>query len=451
MFTKRLFNGFLLLALCVLLGVTWRHFYRPVVPEPHLHIAVQSWKQPDGFEVFLLEDHTIPMVDIALGFRAGASYDGQDPGLASATAALVDKGTKTKSASDITERLAEIAAQFSSGVDEDTSWFRLRTMTQSQYHDPALALFQELVTGPSFPQARLEEYKQNLQSYFLDSQEKPLYHASLLFKKALFGQGAYAGDLAGTPKSVKQLTRYDLQRFARQYYLASHAALVIVGDYSSAQAEQLAEQFAEALPQGTLQPVALMEQAVQADHIEKKFPSTQTAVMMGMRLDLEATDPDYFPLLVGNEVLGAPSNALASELANEVREKRGLVYYVVSQFATDPGTFTIRFLSQNEKVDEAINVTRETLGRFLAKPIEPRVLEAAKLAMMRKYLVSNSTNKSLLRRLTGLWSEHLSPEWINTRNPKIAAVTPEQVQAAWGRHIRLNKMTLVRVGDHAKS
>lgn len=448
-FTKHLFNGILLLALLILLALTWRHFYRPTLPEPQLHVDIKTWKQPSGLKVFLVEDHAIAMVDIALGFRTGAVHDGDQPGLAVATASLMDKGTSDLTASQIAERFASIGAQFSSQVSEEITRFSLRSMTRADYLEPALTLFHQIITQPQFPQSRLADYQKEVQSYFSQAQEKPSYHAKMILKKTLYGRGAYAGDLHGTPRSIVGLRSQDLRQFAKKHYVTNEASLVIVGDYTKQEAEQLVERLERDLSVGEVTEITPPLAPKKVESIHKIFSSTQTAVLLGLRLDLSPTDPDYFPLLVGNELFGAPS--LSSRLMQEVREKRGLVYGIVSLFSTTPGQFTIRFLTQNDNVDETIDVTRETLRSFLQQPIQEKALQAAKLSMMRQYLVATSTNRSVMARLLGIWQDRLPENWINDRNQKIAAVTAEQVQAAWRKHIRPEALTLVRVGGDAKN
>src|SRR5690606_5570698 len=95
-----------------------------------------------------------------------------------------------------------------------------------------------------------------------------------------------------------------------------------------------------------------------------EHPATQSHIFMGQPA-IARGDPDYFPLLVGNYVLGG--GGFVSRLYEEVREKRGLAYSVYSYFSPklQPGPFTIGLQTQKEQTDVALGVVRDTLGKFL--------------------------------------------------------------------------------------
>ena len=235
----------------------------------------------------------------------------------------------------------------------------------------------------------------------------------------------------------------------RKSYGLGQAALVIVGDVTREKAESLVASLQATLPQ-----VAPWQETLPLHNkpktIEKYFDSTQTAVMMGMRLDLSPKDDDYYPLIVGNEILGAGSNGLSSHLANEVREKRGLVYSIVSDIETSPGLFSVSFRSQNDRVEEAVGVTRETLANFVAGHFNQEELERSKQAMQKRLLVALATNKAQSSVLASLWTKDLDAAWVNERSQKIRAVTLEQVQEAFARRLQLSEMTIVKVGGNVQ-
>ena len=137
--------------------------------------------------------------------------------------------------------------------------------------------------------------------------------------------------ITGTEDSLKAIRLDQLKAFHKRYYVASNAVIAIVGDLDRKAAEKLAGQLAAQLPEGKraerLPVPALLKEAQ-----EKRIfhPSAQTHVRMGAP-GMRRGDPDYFPLYVGNHVLGG--GGLVSRLNEEIREKRGLSYSVSSYFS----------------------------------------------------------------------------------------------------------------------
>ena len=194
-----------------------------------------------------------------------------------------------------------------------------------------------------------------------------------------------------------------------------------------------------------LTPVAALG-AAQEHRVE--FPSIQSHVLIGQP-GLKRGDPDYFPLLVGNHVLGG--GGLVSILFDEVREKRGLSYSVNSHFSpmSELGPFTASLQTDNSQQDEAVAVLREQLRKFVAEGPTPAALEAAKQNLIGGFPLRIDSNSKIVEYLSMIGFYDLPLDYLNTFAEHVAGVTVESVRSAFKRRLDPAKMVTVIVGRAA--
>ena len=183
----------------------------------------------------------------------------------------------------------------------------------------------------------------------------------------LYGTHPYALSSMVEPESIAALRRDELVGFYRAHYRADHAVIALIGDVTTAQAREIAARLTSALPRAEGEPQPLPAVAMPKGETRKiAHPATQSHILIGQP-GMARNDPDYFPLFVGNYVLGG--GGFASRLIEEVRQKRGLAYSVYSYFIPlqQRGPFQIGLQTKREQADEALAVVRKTLGDFIAK------------------------------------------------------------------------------------
>ncbi|HEY9198412.1 MAG TPA: pitrilysin family protein, partial [Gammaproteobacteria bacterium] len=220
----------------------------------------------------------------------------------------------------------------------------------------------------------------------------------------------------------------------------------IVGAVDRAAAERLASEAVRALPAGEPAP-ALPDVADPAHAREQRIahPSSQTHIQLGQP-GMTRDDPDYFPLYVGNYVLGG--GGLVSRLSEEVREKRGLSYSVYSYFMpmAERGPFTLGLQTRNDQSAEALTVLRETLAKFVADGPTEKELKAAKDNITGGQALRIDSNRKILEYLAVIGFYQLPLDYLETFNGKVEAVTLEQVRDAFKRRVQPERMLTVLVG-----
>lgn len=412
-------------------------------------IKIQSWSTDNGARVLFSETHQIPMLNIQVSFDAGSARDGTFFGIANFTNAMLDEGTKTMSTDEIAEAFDKVGAQYAADVNRDMAIVSLRTLTDPKLLDSALQTFIEVLSEPSFPQQAFSRVQGQLLSGLEAEQQQPSAIMSKDFFKMLYGDQPYGHPTSGNKEDIQAIAPYNLQQFYDKYYVAKNALVVIVGDVTLAQAKDMANKITSKLKSGAeaskLQMSTAQVKTAQKlqDHIN--FPSEQTHIAIG-QIGIAKNDPDFFPLLLGNYILG--QSPLSSELFQEVRDKRGLAYSVGSDFVTlkSPGPFVIVLQTRTDRAAESITVARTVLRNFLQQGPTEQQLVAAKKSVIGQFPLKIADNSSISGALNIIGFYNLPLDYLDTYTAKVNAVTLPQIQDAFKSHINFDQMVTVTVG-----
>ena len=408
---------------------------------------IQHWQSASGAKVLFVEDHDIPMLDVAVTLQAGSSFDTADKsGVAGLTHQLLDAGSEGLSEDEISRGMADVGAQFGGGFDQDRSSVSLRTLSSPAERDKALDIMARVLQHPLFPEAILAREKVRLIADLKEADTKPENIAERIFQKAVFGSHPYALRGSGEVDSVEKITVQDLRDFYRTHYQAASAVVAIMGDATRSQAEAIAQQLTAQLPTSP-PPAALPKVVMKIAASEQRIPhpATQSHILIGAP-GIARGDPDYFPLYVGNYILGG--GGFASRLMNEVREKKGLAYSVYSYFLPlkQPGEFQIGLQTKKEQADEALKLVRNTLANFLAKGPTEQELLAAKQNIIGGFPLRIDSNRKILEYLSVIGFYDLPLTYLDDFTHNIDKVTVAQVRDAFKRHVDPQAMATVIVG-----
>jgi zinc protease len=226
--------------------------------------------------------------------------------------------------------------------------------------------------------------------------------------------------------------------------------VAIIGDADRALAERIAEQLTAGLPRAQAAPPQLpsvVQPRSETMHIS--HPATQSHILLGLPA-LARGDPDIFPMLVGNYVLGG--GGFVSRLYMEVREKRGYAYSVYSYFQplAQQGPFQIGLQTKNEQAEEALARVRTVLGEFLAQGPSDAELKAAKQNLMGGFALRIDSNRKLLDQVALIGYYQLPLTWLDDFAAKVGKVSVAEVRAAFARHVRTDNLVTVVVGGGKK-
>lgn len=408
--------------------------------------AIQSWHTSKGAKVLFVPAPGLPMLDVRVIFDAGSARDQGQAGLAVLTNALLTEAAGPWNADEVAERLEFVGAEMGNGALRDMAWVNLRCLTDAKVLATSIETLSAVLAKPAFTSQDLERLRETMLASLKQEAESPASIGSKAFYAAIYQDHPYASNPNGTNESLKALDQKAVQAFHHRYYVAANAVIAMVGDLSAEQARAIAEQLTAELPQGAQAPTLPEPKPLTAPLVKViDFPSSQTHIFLGQK-GVSRTDPDYFPLYVGNHAFGG--SGLVSILAGEVREKRGLAYSVSSGFLPmrKPGPFSMGAQTRNSQASETIEVMRKALADYMASGPTPAQLKASQDNISGGFPLSISSNKKIVEYLGMIGFYDLPLDYLNTLVPKVLAVTPEAVKAAFDRHLQPENFVLIQVG-----
>jgi zinc protease len=406
---------------------------------------------PNGLRVIVVEKHDVPLVAARLMVMSGGEADAAGlAGLAQATAGLLTKGTRTRSAEQIANGVAALGATLQAEAAWDSSNVDVSVMSTKL--SQAFEYMADVVRHPTFAAEEIERARQqNLDALSVEMQS-PRSLAAFVATKVLFEETPYGHYIGGTPESLKKIARADIVRFYDRYYRPDNAVLIIGGDVKPAAAFALAETRLGGWPKpSTPKP------ASDPQKLEKKTPRVvvvdmpdagQASVVVTLPA-MRRVDPAYHSALVTNSVLGG---GYSSRLNQEIRIKRGLSYGAGSAFRLrrDAGSFVARAETKNESADEVADLLMEELAKLGTTDIADVELTPRKAVLIGEFGRSLETSAGLVDSLSELALYGLPLDEINRYIGSVQKVTAADVRSFAAGRLAGAGASVVIVGDAKK-
>jgi len=410
---------------------------------------VHETKLPNGLAVVLVEDSRFPLVSVRLSFQAGSKFDPQDtPGLSEAVASLLTQGTRTRSFRDLAEQLTSIGASLNGHTSPDV--LTVGGSVLSENTAKLLDLLADVALNASFPENEVALRRQNRKQSLLAQQSQPSFLAHEKFDELVFGAHPYA-HIAPTVESLDRMDQKTLIRFRDAFLAPNNAVLVLVGQLPGrAETLKLVRERFGAWKQSPVPaaPVRNFPESKRQLVLVDRPGSVQADIHVG-RLAATRTDPDYYPLLVGNAILGGGAS---SRLFIDVREKKSFAYDAHSELdrRKDAGVVTAVTQVRNEVVEPAMEAVLANLSEMAKAPVTAAELSSTKNYISGVFLISLETQASLADQVDLVKTMGLPDDYLEMFTTRVRSVEPDKIQAAAQKYLAPDKDTIVVVGDASK-
>ena len=404
-----------------------------------------------GPVAYVVPDRTLPLVTISVLLRTGSYLDpdGRE-GLAEFTGYLLTKGgTESKTAEELEERLAFLAANLGSGIGDDSGAVNLNLLSKDL--PEGLQILRSVLTEPRFQSNKLELYRQqNIQGMKQRNDESTAIQ-SREQERLAYGDRFWA-TRSTTEKSVNSLTQDDLRSFHRKWIHPGNFVVAASGDFDRdtmiAQLETLFSNW----PYTGQTPPSIPTNIVMAPpgiyFVNKDVNQGRVAVLLpGVLRD----DPDFLAIQVMNDILGG--GGFTSRIMNRVRSDEGLAYGAGSGFPGGvyfPLAFQAGFASKSRSVNYATSIVLEEMARIASTPVSQEELETAKRSFIDTFPENFNTKSkvaSLFARdeFTGRYATQ--PDYWQKWRPRVEAVTQEDVLRVAKEHLHPTKAVILMVGQ----
>ncbi len=417
----------------------------------HAILPIQHWQTSNGARVYFVENRDIPMLDLSIDFAAGAGFDrAQKQGVASMTNRILQRGSEGLTEDEIASKTADVGAGISGRFDSDRAGLGMRTLSSRAEREQALEVFTRMLQKPLFPANVLAREKTRLIGSLKESDIQPGTIAGLTFNRLMYGAHPYGLRASGDIESVGNISRDDLEAFYRQNYVAKGAVIAIMGDVSRDEANAIAERITAGLPQPQNSAAALPVVEAKAEKVTRLIPhhASQSHILIGS-IGIARGDPDYFPLFVGNYILGG--GGFASRINDEVRQKRGLAYSASSYFSplAQKGSFVISMQTRKDQAQEAMDVTLKTLRDFVANGPTAKELQDAKSNLVGGFPLRIDNNRKIHDYLGVIGYYNLPLTYLDEFIGHVERVKLADIKRAFAARIDPDKLITVVVGSEA--
>lgn len=423
----------LLLALCVMLV------------RPANAMTIQQVKSPGGIEAWLVEEHSVPLIAMRFGFRGGNAQDPEGKGgLANFLTAMLDEGAGDLTSSQFQERQEELAMRMSYSESRDAFYGNFETLTENR--DEAVKLLHLAITKPRFDEDAVERIRKQLLANLIYAARSPEKVAAKSWFASAFPDHPYGRPSTGTADSINAITAADLEAFRKRNFARENLKIAVVGDIDAATLGRMLDEIFGDLPaKAELKPVS--ETKPVAGGLEKvvEMSVPQSVAVFGLP-SIKRKDPDFMTAFVLNHILGG--GGFASQLMEEVREKRGLAYSVYSYLMPEDHAAVMlgSVATKNELIAELLSVIRDVLQRMATDGPTEAELENAKKYLVGSYALRFDTSDKIASQLLGLQMEGFGPDYIENRNAMIEAVSLADVKRLATRLLDPRQLIVTVVG-----
>ncbi len=413
----------------------------PVLPKPSEQTLA------NGLRVIVAHSSSLPLVTASLTIKTGGWADPKGlSGAASMTADMLTQGTKTRSARDIARQIEALGAVLESGAGLESASVTLNVMPDKL--DAAAAIMADVVRNPAFAADELERQRaQSLDSLRVGYQEpgqvSAYAAAPIVFAGTRFGHVA-----SGTPASIARLKPDDLAVMHKAWFRPDNAILVLTGDITAEQGFALAKTAfgGWSKPATPLPEIPLITPQGKPRAVVIDLPGTGQAAVNLAKVGIARNDPDYYPGIVANSLLGG---GYSSRLNLEIRVKRGLSYGASSNLSANRSTGSFRAAAQtkNETAQQVLDLIGEQMTSMGASPASADELTARKSNLVGSYGRRLETTNGLAGILGNLAIYEVPLDEITRYTARVEAVSPAQVQAFSRRIMDPTQASVIVAGD----
>ncbi|MDQ3522430.1 MAG: insulinase family protein, partial [Gemmatimonadota bacterium] len=424
----------------------------PPAPMPLQPVGFPPFREstlPNGLRMIVVEKRDLPVANVSLYIQSGSATDpGAKLGLAEMTAQLLTKGTPRRNALQISETIESVGGSLNASAGLDNMSVSASVLTDQL--PLAFDLLSDVALRPTFPADELEIARKRTLTGLQVALSQPGQIAQRRLIQEIYGDESPYGR-STVPQTVSALQRADLTRFHQENFKADNALLVVSGDVSAAQVEQLARQHFGAMPRGFSARAPLADPPARGPArvtLIHRPGSVQSNILVG-HVGIRPDNPDFFPLQVLNKIVGGGTD---SRLFLILREQKGWTYGAYSMLSRprNVGYYLASAEVRSEVTDSALVELMSQLGRVREEAVSPAELEAAKSFLagsfpLRIETASQIASQVAQNRLLGLPTEAL----IQYRD-RINAVTAQDVQRVARQYVRPDQAAIIVVGDATK-
>ncbi|MDX6181421.1 pitrilysin family protein [Flavobacterium sp. Fl-77] len=401
----------------------------------------QTFVLANGMKVLIVENHKLPRVSFNLSLDNAPFTEGNKKGVDELTSSLIGNGTKKTPKETFNEEIDFYGANinFSSNGAFASSL--------SKYSGRVLELLAEGALQPNFTQVEFDKEKAKLiEGLKADEKSVPAI-ANRVVDVLAFGKNHPSGEFI-SEETLKNVTLADVEANYNNYFVPENAYLVVIGDIKFKETKAAVEKLFSGWKKQTA-PKSTYPNPENVSKLQIDFVDVPNAVQSEITLvntvNLKMSDPDFFPAVIANQILGGDFN---SYLNMNLREKHAWTYGARSSIGSGKYVTTFKATSavRNAVTDSAVVEFVKEIKRIRTDKVDPEVLKNVKAGYIGRFVMQVEKPQTVARYALNIETEKLPADFYEKYIQTVNNVTPEDIYRVANKYFLLDNIRIVIAG-----
>jgi zinc protease len=412
-------------------------------PAPTINLKKpETFTLPNGLKVLIVEDHKLPRVSYSLSIDVAPYAEGEIKGVSDLMSAMLGDGTTKTPKDKFNEEIDFLGANinfYSSGASASGL---------SKHSTRILELMAEGALMPNFTIEELEKNRERLIDGLKADEKSVSAVASRVENVLAYGKNHPAGEYL-TEETIKKVSLADVKNNYRTYFVPQNAYLVIIGDIKTKEIKKTVEKLFGSWVKATAPNLTYSSPSnVQYSQINfVDMPNAvQSEIILMNNIELKVSNPDYFPLLIANQVFGGDFN---SYLNMNLREAHGWTYGARSYVGSSKyisSKFVASTQVRNAVTDSAIIESLKELKKIRTERVSDEMLNNVKAGYIGRFVMQVEKPSTVARYAVNILTEGLPANFYENYIKNINAVTPEDIQRVAQKYMLQDNLRILVVG-----
>src|SRR5688572_29627032 len=418
----------------------------PLPPVPFNISPALRTTLENGLRVVIFENSRLPLVSYRLVFNTGDIDDPADSiGLTSATASMLTEGTEMYSSRELAEKVERLGSSLSASSSDDFT--AISGSALALYNSELLQLIAEVTFKPTFPENELDLYRRNMIENLKFQRSQPGFLAGEQTARLVYQHHPYAR-ISPTAADIEKLTQPMLDKYHDRAYMPNDAVMIVVGDVEReailAEITELFGNWERGRRDKVKHPLPGHLESSRLTIVDRPGSAQSNIVLSNLAISRD--DPDYFAVLVMNQVLGAGAS---SRVFMNLREEKGYTYGAYTRVDAKrlAGDFEATAEVRTAVTGDSLKEFFYELNRIRDEMVSEQELIDAKNFLTGVFPIRAETQEGLTNLIVTQELYELPDDYLQTYRENVAAITAEDVRRVAGKLIDPDRMAIVIVGD----
>lgn len=403
----------------------------------------QVYPLPNGARLHCLQGPNQPVVKLEIIFKAGKWYE-PAPGVSYLTAKMLLEGTTNHSAKQIAETIAFYGASMECSQGFDRSNLVLYCL--SKHLDKLLPLVNEILTGPTFPEAELNLLKSRTIQNISIEKQKTSFLATAALTRNIYGERHPY--VSGTDEeALAEIDQQQIRSFFESHYSFPEAEIILAGDFEEKDRLSVETMFGHLHSEYPAPIHARPSVAANQNSFVDLPEKLQSSIRIGRHWPL-MNHPDFSRLSLVNKILGG---YFGSRLMKNIREEKGYTYGIFSAISTkeNDSLFYIGTDVNYEKAEETVSEVLKEIRILKEELVSEEELETVKAYTVGKFINDTATIFDQSEKYKNIILHNLSPDYYSRYLQDIQNLTAAEIPGLMEKYLPEESLTVVVVGKKA--